>query len=106
MLKKLEEHRVRIVTALKAEGRTFLGRERLLAQKPGTAAKNPKKSKRYTRRPLVLSVCKEARAQFLDWYFSVYSEYKRAVKKYLAGDLSVRFPPGTYRPPSAVMVPR
>ncbi len=105
MLKKLEEHRAKIVAAIKAEGRTFLGRERLLAQEPGTAAKNPKKSKPYSRRPLVLSVCKEAKAQFLEWYFSVYSEYKRAVKKYLAGNLSVKFPPGTYRPPSAVAVP-
>ncbi len=102
MLKKLEEYRAKLVNDRKAAGLGFVDREKLLAQIPGTPAKNPKKSKRFERIPLVLSVFREARAAFLGWYFSVYSEYKQAVKKFLAGDPGVKFTPGTYRPPSAV----
>lgn len=103
MLRKFEEKRQEIVAAWKAKEHKFMTRQQLLEQIPGTPAKNPKKSKRYDYRPLVLTACPELKRRFLEWYFSVYAAYKVASRKYLAGDVGVPFPPGTYRPPGLCM---
>ena len=99
MLQELEKRRAEIVAKHKAAGRTFLTRDELLKVVPGTLAKSPKKSTRHCKRPLVLTRCPLARKNYLDWYFSVYERYKNAVKRYLAGDATAKFPPGTYKPP-------
>ena len=99
MLQKLEERRIRIVQDLKDKGHVFPSSQALKKVKPGTLAKNPKVSKRYDYRPLILTSCALTKKVFLAEYFSKYAAYKPACRKYLAGDHKVQFPPGTYKPP-------
>lgn len=66
---------------------------------PGAKPKQTKKSGRYSHRPRVLSACPKRREQCTNWYFKVYFEYKEASRIFRSGKLSVKFPPGTYRPP-------
>ncbi len=99
MLKKPEERRLELVRERKAKGLGFLPREILLKTVPGSRPKKTKKSKRDSKRPLVLTQCPEAKKLFLKWYFSIYEAYKVAVKLYRLGKLDVKFPAGTYRPP-------
>jgi hypothetical protein len=99
MLKKLEKRRVKAVNEFKAKGHRFMSKEELKAVIPGTLAKNPKKSKRNDPRPLIVTTCLEAKKEFLAWYFGIVAWYKRASAEYLAGNSSVEFPPGTYKPP-------
>ena len=99
MLSKLEKRRLEIVNELKRNGHVFPKKSILRQVTPSTRAKNPKVSKRYDFRPLVLTCCEETKKAFLALYFGIYEAYKKAVKRYLAGDTLVRFPPGTYKPP-------
>ena len=98
MHQKLEERRAAIVNQLKAEGRTFMGKEALLKVIPGTPAKNPKTSNSKSHRPRVLSLCPNKRAILKAWYFDLYFKYKAISKLYRAGDRTVQFPPGMYPP--------
>ncbi len=100
MGKKLEEHRLEIIRKREAQGKfTFVGREALLKTIPGTRARSPKVANRTTHRPRVLSICNQRRAEGKAWYFNTRRKHKEASRRYLAGDLMVEFPPGTYRPP-------
>jgi hypothetical protein len=99
MYKKLEERRLKIVREWRKKGHQFLTKHQLRKIRAGTLPKTTKKSERYSKRPLVLTKCTEAKKLFLEWYFSVYHQYKNAVKKYLLGDVNAKFPPGTYKPP-------
>ena len=103
MLKKLEEKRAAIVKSLKQEGHRFMTKEQLAAVVPGTLPISPKKSKRNDRRPLILTLSLEEKMEFLQWYFSILRSYKQAVADYFAGNLTVSFPPGTYRPPGLLI---
>lgn len=99
MLRKREERRLELVRDRKAKGLGFLTREQLLEVVPGTKPKTTKKSERNSKRPLVLTKCPETKKRFLEWYFSIYQAYKVAVRLYRQGQLDVKFPKGTYRPP-------
>ena len=57
------------------------------------------RSTRHSKRPIVLCSCPQTRNERLSSYFSLVSQYKDASARYLKGDLSAPFPPGTYRPP-------
>lgn len=98
MHKKLEERRRQIVKKRKAEGKGFLGRERLLQVKPGSLPRKTKKSTRNSHRPRVLSVCNKRRAECKAWYFQIYNDYQEASAQYRGGDFTAVFPPGTYKP--------
>lgn len=102
MLKKFEERRLAIVHQRRAEEKGFLGREKLLKTVPGEKPLHTKTSTRESKRPLVLTKSLEAKKSFLEWYFSVFQAFKSAVGCYFAGDLTVKFPPGTFRPPCFV----
>jgi len=104
MLAELRKRTAKIVTELERKGHKFATKAQLRKVSAGKAAKNPKVSQRHSKRPLVLTACRKAKQNFLNWYFSIYYRYKSAVEKYVAGDVSVEFPPGTYRPPLC-MVP-
>lgn len=95
MLKKLEEHRRRILTETTTPA---LGRMALLRVKPGTKAKNPKQSARTEFRPRILCSCPELRRYMYDWYFDHFYRFKLASLRYRTGELTVRFPIGMYRP--------
>lgn len=98
MSKKLEERRQRIVEERRAKGLGFMGPEKLKKVKPGSIPRNTKTSTITSHRPRVLCVCPVRRAHHLGIYFDTYWAYKDASKRYRAGDLSVVFPPGTYKP--------
>ncbi len=98
LLEKLEEKRSKIVKDRKEEGKGFVGRQGLLKTKPGTRAKNPKTSTRYSFRPRVHSVCPERRQEAKTFYFTMYDMFKKASARYRKGFLDTEFPPGMYRP--------
>ena len=98
MEKKLEKRRLAIVEKRRKEGQGFMGRERLLKQKPGSTPRNTKTSTESSHRPRVLTPDDEERHLVLDWYFSRYFAYKDASFRYRNGDLNAQFPPGMYRP--------
>ena len=105
MEKKLEEHRQEVLRERRAAGKFgFLGAEALKKTIPGTRARNPKKSDIKTHRPRVLSVCHKRRAEMKKWYFDIYFSFKHSSRRYMAGELDVEFPPGTYRPPMWMVV--
>jgi REP element-mobilizing transposase RayT len=68
------------------------------ATKTGSYPKKTKVSRRYDYRPLVLSLCKLTKSNYLSWYFCECEKHRLASKKYLAGDEAVEFPPGTFKP--------
>jgi len=98
MLKKLEERRQKVVAKRRAEGKGFLGAERLKKVVPGSRPKNTKTSTRYSNRARVLSVCPERCAKTYKWYFTTYGDYKEASIMYRSGKHDVIFPDGMYKP--------
>ena len=74
------------------------GREKILRTKRGATPKNTKTSKWNSFRPRVLCKCPVTRRDVLAWYFAIYERFKVCSRKYLAGDLLIEFPPGTYKP--------
>ena len=119
LLDAYEERRKRIIAEFDAKGHVWLDEVKPKPEKPkGSSsaksvleddenetetprdkAKNPKRSERYSKRPLVLSVCSLAREEFLNWYFTILTRYKKASRAYLDGDPLAPFPPGTIKPP-------
>ena len=102
MLKKFEARRQEILKSRKEKGLGFATREQLLQTVPGSKPRSTKSSTRNSHRPLCLTLCREARKTFLKWYFELLEDYRAASRKFRDGDFSVRFPEGTYRPPTAV----
>ena len=98
MERKLEERRCKIVEARRAEGKGFAGREACLRTVPGSVPRETKTSTRYSHRPRVLCVCLERWKQAMGEYFERYYAYREASRRYRAGELTVKFPPGTYKP--------
>jgi REP element-mobilizing transposase RayT len=99
MHRKLEERRVKIVQERHAAGKGFAGKEALRTVTPGELPRNTKKSARYSKRPIVLTLCDETRKRCVDAYFRVVEWFRSVSSKYLQGDDTVEFPPGTYKPP-------
>ena len=103
MHQKLEKRRVEVIEKLveKKPNLRFMTKGELRKVRPGS---RPKKSKKGSRRPLVLSKCRRARKVYLDWYFDKVRQFKEACEKYRKGDFSVVFPLGTYRPPGIAVL--
>lgn len=95
---KMEERRQRIISERKEKGQGFAGAENIAKIKPGSLPRSTKTAERYTKRPLVLTVCLETKRIFLEMYFAIVSAYREASRRYLSGDYSVQFPPGTHKP--------
>ena len=102
LLARLEQGRAELVNKRKAEGKGFLGARALKKVVPGSLPTNPKKG---GMRPIVLSVCRKAKQEVLNWYFSIVEQYKKASEKYRKGDLTVTFPLGTFRPSGSCFCP-
>jgi len=99
MLKKFEERRLVLVAAHLAEGKKYMSPAELSSIRPGAYPAHSKQSTRFSGRPLVLCSCPVVRQERLAAYFSTRALHRAASIRYLAGDLTVPFPPGTYRPP-------
>ena len=98
LLSGVEARRAELVTKRTAEGKSFLGRERLRKVTPGSFPRSPKTG---GVRPIALSICAETKRKVLQWYFSVVAQYRLASEAYRNGDFNVSFPEGTYRPNGA-----
>ena len=104
MLRELEQRTKEVKKKRIDEGKVgFLGRAAILQTRPGARPKHTKKSRRHSHRPLVLTACALTRAECLRIIFDTRAHYREASRKFRAGDTSVTFPPGTYRPPSCVL---
>lgn len=97
MREKLAE-RTRKVLESRA-GKPCMGPAKLKMVKPGDLPKKTKTSGPQDHRPRVLSKDSKRRAAGNTWYFEIYFDYKKASAKYRGGELDVKFPPGTYKPP-------
>lgn len=102
MYKKLEERRVEIIA--KRECKKSVGTAALKQKKPGSRPYQTKISSYHSHRPRVLCKCPVKRHECLRWYFSVYFRYKECSEKFRAGDNTVIFPEGTYKPPHYQMI--
>ena len=92
---------VRTAAILAARGgKPGAGAEQLAKVIPGSVPRNTKTSTATSHRPRVLSKDDARRAQGKDWYFSIYYQFKDASQRYRAGEATVQFPLGTYKPPA------
>jgi len=97
---ELETRRVELVEERKRTGRSFLGLKKLKKQMLGSKPYSTKSSKRNSFRPIVLSLCGEARRATLAVYFSTLAAFKLASAKFGRHLLEqLPFPKGTYPPP-------
>ena len=74
----------------------YMTKEELRKVEPGSY---PARTKKGNRMPIVLCLDLEAKKELLAWYFSIYHAFRDAVEAFKKRDLSIKFPPGTYRPP-------
>jgi hypothetical protein len=94
-----EKRRTAIIEEYDKNGHKWPSPESLRKVKSTDEAKNPKKSTRQTKRPLVLSLCLERKQEFLNYYFKVLRQFKEASVEYLGGKRDAEFPKGTCIPP-------
>lgn len=98
LYKNVERRRLEIVKKRISEGKGFAGRKAILATTPGSKPKSTKTSERNTKRPLILTLCTEAKRICTEKYFLILAAFKEASRRYRSGEFSVEFPIGTYRP--------
>ena len=96
---KLTSRTKEIIEERRAEGRGFLGINKLIKQVPGQSPKTTKTSTRYSFRPIVLTLCKETKKRILDAYFVIRDSFLAASQLFRQGDDAAVFPSGTYKPP-------
>jgi hypothetical protein len=99
LLEEYETRRREIIEEFEKNGHVWPSPESLRRTKSTDTAKNPKRSDRHSKRPLVLSLCMERKQEFLDYYFHILEAFKKASRAYLGGDRTVTFPEGTSAPP-------
>ena len=77
------------------KGKTFLGKEKILAQSPFATPKTAEKKKEINPR----LICKDKwnRIMILSFLKVFFEKYKEAIKKFKEGDKNVVFPYGTYK---------
>lgn len=80
-------------------GKKSVGKERLKQRIPGSLPYSTKTSTVTSHRPRVLSRDDARRAAGKAWYFGIYFQFRESSSRYRAGELTVVFPAGTYRPP-------
>jgi len=95
---KLTLHTDDIIAKRRSEGKSFMGIHKLLKQSPGQSPKTTKQGKRYSFRPIVLTLCKDTRKKILDAYFSIRDSFLAASQLLRQGVHSAVFPSGTCKP--------
>lgn len=97
MRSKLREKTAAVIAERK--GKPSLGVKKLRQIKPGARPRKTKQTGPKDHRPRVLAANPRRHAVTSEWYFTTYFAYREASRRYRAGDLTVEFPPGTYKPP-------
>ena len=101
MHEKLEEYRQKVLAFREEHGiRGFMGTKAIRSLEPGVRPKKTKTSTRNDKRPRVMSPMWEHYKIGRLWQRSFRVAYVDSSRRYRAGDLTVEFPPGTYRPPT------
>lgn len=98
MREKLRERTAEILAERGKKG--TVGAVALLRVKPGACPKRTKTSGPNDHRPRVICKNPARRAKAEAWYYSVHFRHRRASKRYREGKPNVRFPAGTYKPPT------
>ena len=98
MLRLMEARRQTIIKEAEEKGAKFGTAAALKRTRPGDLPRTTKTSTRHSKRPLVLTLCAETRATFLNSYFKLLEMFRIASRKFRAGHFRVAFPPGTNRP--------
>ncbi len=94
-LRELVEEKVRAArAAIRAEGRTFLGRERVLSTKTSDSPSTLEPAR--TRRPRFAAQDRERRCTVRERLQAFHAHYARAMCAWRAGDRRAVFPAGTY----------
>jgi len=96
MCKKFEYRRMGLIAEHLKAGKIYPTSEELSRIHPGAY---PNSSKQGNRDPLVLCSCPTVLRERLDQYYATKNRHSVCSARYLAGDLTVVFPTGTYRPP-------
>lgn len=100
LARELQARNKDIVLERKKAGRGFLGAENLARQEVGSRPKSSKTSLRHSFRPIVLSLCAQAKHETLSIYFSILSAFRAVSENFVKNLASIAdFPPGTYPPP-------
>ena len=93
--KEYKQRSALLVEDMKAKGVKFMGKKKLEKLEPGST---PLESKKSETCPLILTLCKETRAKFMEWYRDISEKFKIASQRYLKGEYGVEFPMGTFKP--------
>lgn len=96
---RFEERRLEAIKERTSARKGFMTKSQRAVLVPGQKPRFTKTSYRYSFRPLVLTLCRIAREEFLNFYFSLVNVYREASIRYSRGDPDVLFPSGTYKPP-------
>lgn len=99
-----EARRLEYIEALEQDKYRFPPPEVLRLTKPGAVPRKTKTSTWDSYRALVLTLCSETRKRCVDEYFNIRKQFLEASARFLAGELAVIFPYGTYRPRASVAV--
>ncbi|MCB0321666.1 MAG: hypothetical protein KDD60_12130 [Bdellovibrionales bacterium] len=101
MIAKLKARTKELVRDREKAGKKFMGKEKLLKVRPGTRAKSPKTSTRWSFRPRFHCGCSKTLRAMTNWYFSMLNKFSEASYRYRIEGLSEsKFPPGMFKPPS------
>lgn len=98
LLHLLKERLAEAHAERRAQGKWYPSRKTVKSIVPGARPKRTKKSHRYSLRPLVLTLSREARNAFLSMYFFIREQFIEASKLFRSGNRLVEFPTGTYPP--------
>lgn len=104
LAQELKKHQDELLEKMKLENSGFLGPAKILQQKQGSFPSSTKSSHRYSFRPLILTLCNFTKRYFLKYYFALYDAFKLASEAFRAGNMSTKFPDGTYMPPRLVPI--
>lgn len=103
VLAEVERRRLELVKERTDAGKGFAGPVALAAIKPGTCPHQTKLSNRATKLVVSLACDLFTRERCREEYYTIKDTHRVASRKFLAGETSVTFPKGTYRPPSFTM---
>lgn len=100
MLAELERRRLLAIKARQDQGLGFASAQQRKSLRAGARPVRTKTNTTGGKRPFCLSLCARTRRQVMEWYYAIRDAYRIASERFRSGDLSVEFPPGTYRPVS------
>ena len=106
MMMKYQQRKEKLLAEMEKEGKEFPPEGAIDSVLPGSFPFSTKISDRNSYRPLVLCSCPEVRAEREQVYWDTRRRHRQVSAKYLAGDATVTFPEGTYRPPMLCQLPR